>query len=229
MGLWVVVSGQAMLLFGQPVIADVRSGDIEQASGPYVEVKDLQATPGPDHIALDWTALVEVGIIGYQLEKKVVLGSLAGNTFNDRWETLSFIEGKGFPDKPATYTVIDSTYVPNDATILYRLLQVQEDGAADPLEVLEVGGPLPTVFSARTYTRPDNPIVTIEYKLAEKVRVKIYAYDSSGRFSVLLINKMHEPGNYREYFDGSDRKSGLYICKIIAGSETWIEPMLLIK
>ena len=145
------------------------------------------------------------------------------------WEFLSFIEGKGFPDREASYTFRDSLYEQGGNTITYRLMRVHEDGTTEVLEVIETENASPQVFSARTYTRTGNPIVTIEYKLPEQTRVKIYAYNTSGNYSELLVNKVHESGTFREYFDGSDRTSGLYICKIVAGKETWIEPMLLIK
>lgn len=87
----------------------------------------------------------------------------------------------------------------------------------------------PPEFTAKTYIRPESPLATIEYDLSRQMRVQVYVYDITRSFSEELVDKVHEPGKYREYFDGSDRKSGLYICKILAGTETWIEPLLLIK
>ena len=209
----------------QPAIAEMNM------PAPMAEVESFSATPFQGYVELTWTSVREVGIIGYQVNRRVrsFHDSTGSAAHVNEWETLSFIKGKGFPDAEADYAFADTLNTPVGGGILYRLLQVHEDGATEIVEDIRADEPLPRSFSAKTYTRPDNPIVTIEYKLPEKVRVKVYAYNSSGSYSELLINKIHEPGNHREYFDGSERKSGLYICKIVAGKETWIEPMLLIK
>ena len=209
----------------QPVIAEM------SLPAPSVKLEAFTATPQPGYIELTWTSLSEVRIAGFQVERKMIARSDTSGVASafSVWETISFIEGKGFPDAEAQYAVADTLNALESTDLLYRLLHVQEDGTTELVEVLKTESPLPLSFSAKTYTRPDNPIVTIEYKLSEKMRVKIYAYNSSGSYSELLVNTIHEAGTHREYFDGSDRQSGLYVCKIVVGKETWIEPMLLIK
>ena len=87
----------------------------------------------------------------------------------------------------------------------------------------------PPSFSARSYTTPRSPIATIEYKIPVAMRVKVYVYSTDGAYSKLHINKMHEPGIFREYFDGAEHDSGLYMGRIVAGDNEWIEPILLVK
>ena len=84
-------------------------------------------------------------------------------------------------------------------------------------------------FFARTYTSPQSTKVTIEYNLPARQKVKVVVYNSDKSFSRTLVNEWQEEGSYKVYFDGSERASGLYICKVTADKEVWIEPMLLIK
>jgi|GEM_PF-6530385 len=84
-------------------------------------------------------------------------------------------------------------------------------------------------FFARTYTSPQSTKVTIEYNLPERQKVKVVVYNSDKSFSKTLVNEWQEEGNYKVYFDGSEKASGLYICKVTADKEVWVEPMLLIK
>ena len=86
-----------------------------------------------------------------------------------------------------------------------------------------------TPFFARTYTSPQSSKVTIEYDIAAKQSVKVEVYDVSKTFSRTLVNAQQEPGNYKVYFEGANRDSGLYICRITVNGKAWVEPMLLIK
>lgn len=86
-----------------------------------------------------------------------------------------------------------------------------------------------TPFFARTYQSAQSTKVTIEYNIPETQRVKVEVFDVNNTYSETLVNVRQEPGNYKVYFDGSERKSGLYICKITVNKDVWIEPMLLVK
>ena len=84
-------------------------------------------------------------------------------------------------------------------------------------------------FFARTYTSPQSTKVTIEYNLPSRQKVKVVVYNTDKSFSRTLVNEWQEEGNYKVYFDGSEKASGLYMCKVTADKEVWVEPMLLIK
>lgn len=86
-----------------------------------------------------------------------------------------------------------------------------------------------TPFYARTYTSSQSTKVTIEYDIAAKRHVKVEVYDVSKTYAKTLVNTRQDPGNYKVYFDGAERDSGLYICKITVNGKVWVEPMLLIK
>ena len=86
-----------------------------------------------------------------------------------------------------------------------------------------------TPFYARTYTSPQSTKVTIEYDIAAKRTVKVEVYDVNRTFKTTLVHTQQEPGNYKVYFDGADKDSGLYMCKITVNGNVWVEPMLLIK
>ncbi len=77
----------------------------------------------------------------------------------------------------------------------------------------------------QNYPNPFNQITHIEYKLAISCQVIITVYDISGREIKTLVNREHQPGQYKTLWDGTDRfdhhqPSGLYFCKLkVIGKE----------
>ena len=86
-----------------------------------------------------------------------------------------------------------------------------------------------TPFFARTYTSPQSSKVTIEYDIASKQYVKVDVFEVNKTYSKTLVNAHQEAGNYKVYFEGAERNSGLYICRITVNGNVWVEPMLLVK
>ncbi len=89
---------------------------------------------------------------------------------------------------------------------------------------------IPESFGIRqNYPNPFNPATTIKYQLPVLSKVNITVYDILGRVNAVLIDSQQPAGYYTVTFDAGDLSSGIYICKIEAGSFTGSMKMSVIK
>ena len=93
---------------------------------------------------------------------------------------------------------------------------------------------LPTEFSSAVYPNPFNPRTTISYDLPSDATVSIVIYDAIGQEIRHLVSQHYTAGRYSVQWDAKDHLgrsvgSGVYIAKIVAGPNTAIQKMLLLK
>lgn len=81
----------------------------------------------------------------------------------------------------------------------------------------------------QNYPNPFNPRTTISYGLGEAVRVRLEVYDLRGRPVAELVNGIQQAGEYSIDLDLSGMPSGLYVCRLSAGSFTAIRKMMFSK
>ena len=86
-----------------------------------------------------------------------------------------------------------------------------------------------TFFLSHNYPNPFNDQSVIYYRLPNKNSVHIRIYDIRGRELATLVDEKQEPGTYRIQFDGREYASGVYLCRVAAGSDIRILKMALIK
>jgi hypothetical protein len=86
------------------------------------------------------------------------------------------------------------------------------------------------------YPNPFNPSTVIKYTIGEVVgkrvgtsKVKLTVYDVAGREVAMLVNEEKAPGSYEATFDGSGLSSGVYVCRLTAGSYVESRRVMLIK
>ncbi len=65
---------------------------------------------------------------------------------------------------------------------------------------------------------PFNPSTNLEFKVAERVPVRLIVYDILGREVATLVNEVKSPGTYTARFDGSLFASGVYLYRLSAGA-----------
>lgn len=100
----------------------------------------------------------------------------------------------------------------------------------------EIGG-VPNGFQLyQNYPNPFNPTTMIEYTIAGGrsqgsgvSEVRMVIYDLLGREVAVLVNGQKSPGTYSVAFDGSKLASGVYICRLTAGSFSEARQMLLLR
>ncbi len=119
------------------------------------------------------------------------------------------------------------------------------NGAAPDLGAFESDYPsavqtIPTIAQEyrleQNYPNPFNPTTTIKYTLAGTrgqglgaSEVRIVIYDVLGREVTMLIDAPQLPGDYEVKFDGSRLASGVYFCRLNAGTFAAARAMLLEK
>jgi hypothetical protein len=81
----------------------------------------------------------------------------------------------------------------------------------------------------QNYPNPFNPSTTISYQLPVVSHVVLKIYDILGRELATLVNERKSPGTYEVKFDGSGFASGVYFCRMAAGSFVSTKKLMLIK
>lgn len=88
---------------------------------------------------------------------------------------------------------------------------------------------LPSKFSISNYPNPFNPTTQILFELPLDNLVEIVIYDALGKEIKTLVNEFKVAGRYSVEFNGSNIPSGIYYCKIKAGSFEQIRKLVLLK
>jgi len=81
----------------------------------------------------------------------------------------------------------------------------------------------------QNYPNPFNPTTTIEYRLSSSGFVSLKVYDVLGREVATLVNERQKAGTHTVIFDASRLLSGVYFCRLVAGSHSAVKKMLMIK
>ncbi len=81
----------------------------------------------------------------------------------------------------------------------------------------------------QNYPNPFNPTTVVSFQLPVAGNVKLVVYDMVGREVSVLVNERKDAGVYEVRFDGSNLASGVYYCRIQAGTFLASRPMLLLK
>jgi len=101
---------------------------------------------------------------------------------------------------------------------------------ADPDAVAIAQNDIPEKFALLpAYPNPFNPRTTISFQLSAISNVEINIFDINGRQITKLYNGNQEAGTYELIWNAGDMPSGVYIVKMVAGSFTGSQKVVLIK
>ncbi|MGB3341212.1 MAG: CapA family protein [bacterium] len=86
----------------------------------------------------------------------------------------------------------------------------------------------------RTFPNPSNALCTIEYNLRYTTDVELNIYNVLGQEIRTLVSEEQTPGNKAIIWDGKDNQariagSGLYFCKLKAGTSTQSQKIIIVK
>ena len=79
------------------------------------------------------------------------------------------------------------------------------------------------------YPNPFNPRTAISFQLSAFSQVSLKVYDTAGRLVATLLDGWREAGSHQVTWDASGLPSGIYICRITAGSWSSSEKLILLK
>lgn len=103
-------------------------------------------------------------------------------------------------------------------------------GAVDVAREDHHGMRSPTGFALdQNYPNPFNPQTMIDFAIEKPAVTMLRVYDQLGREVATLLNEQKEPGRYRVAFDGSTLPSGVYFCRMQAGTFAATRRMLLLR
>jgi len=97
-----------------------------------------------------------------------------------------------------------------------------------PITADEAAVPLRTEL-LQNYPNPFNPKTVVSCQWPVVSRVKLVVYDMLGREVATLVDGEKEAGTYRIEFDGTKLSSGVYICRMTAGTFVDCRKMILMK
>ena len=177
-------------------------------------------------VLLTWETATETNNKGFEIERKKDKGE---------WTKIGFVEGNGSVDEPQSYSFVDQN--PNGAErFLYRLKQVDFNGAYEYSETIEVEVPLPSNFELRqNYPNPvskgssGSSSTRIEFTLPLRSNVKLAVYNSIGEKIAELINEEKESGFHVLEWRTENIPSGIYYYKLTAGQFSQTKKMVIIK
>ncbi|HUX61635.1 MAG TPA: cellulase family glycosylhydrolase [Ignavibacteriaceae bacterium] len=99
-------------------------------------------------------------------------------------------------------------------------------------EITKVSDSQAKVFTfslAQNYPNPFNPSTVIKYSVPAKSLVNLKIYNMLGKEIATLVNGIKTPGDYSVSFNASELPSGIYFYRIIAGKNTEVKKMILLK
>lgn len=209
---------------GEIHIGPRNPGDPVQDFDAVLHLLEGQLFGDPDFCTLIVVAGDSLGLpsSGHTQITRLPTGDYAVDSFFDITYQIEFEGCPASPIEPymgtTTATTMKSTCaddagVPTDRPepeILSRLL-------------LAPGVPNP--FSAAT---------TIAYSIRADSQVSLRVYDANGRLVSVLVEGFRRAGDYRAYWDGTDARrspaaSGVYFCRLVAGSEVATQRIVLLR
>lgn len=170
----------------------------------------------------------------YQMEQNTSYGDASdpfpGNTNNTVFSAASTPNSD---DYAAVHTYVTVTNISPSSANMSCDFQVGLGtgiGDGDDNEVATAVPDNPVV----NYPNPFNPSTVINYTLAHRGRVRLDVYDILGRHVATLTDGAQEAGVHSVNWNGTDRagsqvSSGVYIARLISGSQTAVHKMVLVR
>ena len=182
-----------------------------------------------DGVLLEWLTLSETNNFGFVVERK----REGEATFLQ--VSPAVIPGAGTTTESHSYSFIDVSAQGGAAS--YRLKQIDLDGSVSygPVIVVDVptgvgDGDVPVTFGLdQNYPNPFNPMTTIRFAVPTQSHVSLIVYDITGREVVRLVEGMMEAGMHTARWDAGGQASGMYLYRIVAGTDMATRTMMLVK
>jgi serine protease AprX len=199
-----------------------------------VEVAYFTATAQDGNALLKW-AVKPNGeqVLGYNLYRgEMMPGATGKNTVSPGKAEMIKINNQLITgDNP--YTYVDTSVTPG--TVYVYHLEAVFDSGSKVVSIADLDLNLPTSFSlAQNYPNPFSSATTISFDLPTASRVELSIFDLSGRKVTTLVDSQMEGGTHKLEWNGVNSNgeklpSGLYICRLSAGSYQSAMKMILTK
>ena len=203
-----------------------------QPNPPYLEITYTTLTPveltsfsvfaDEDNVLLNWITATETNNKGFEVQRS------ESKDQKTEWKTAGFVVGNGTSTQTHSYSFTDKNVV--SGKYYYRLNQIDFDGTSEYSKEVEVSVNAPAVFALQqNYPNPFNPATIIRYSIPADQHVRLNIYNLLGQKVVTLIDGVQKAGQHEVNFNASNFASGVYIYKLIAGNQSKINKMILMK
>ncbi len=195
-----------------------------------IQIASFNANVATSNVNLEWSTISETNNLGFYIER---------SSNGASYETVSsLIAGAGTTLEMNTYSFTDANAPAGKLT--YRLRQVDLDGTvsysheiiiivSSVLAVRNDGG-TPTQFKLQqNYPNPFNPSTEIKFSIKDAGFTSLKIYNEAGQEVATLVNETMQANNYSVTWNASNMPSGVYFSRIISGSNTEVQRMLMIK
>jgi hypothetical protein len=185
-----------------------------------VNLTSFTATPGSDHVTLNWATASETNNDRFEIER------------ND--QVVARIDSRGNGAGGNSYSWTDNN-VETGVTYEYALWSQDINGNREKLRTVQAAPRFDAATSVTEYAlytnypNPFNPTTSIAFDLPEKNFVTLKVFNMMGQEVAELVNGEMTSGRHIVDFNGRDLPSALYLYKLTAGTFTSTQKMLLIK
>jgi hypothetical protein len=180
-----------------------------------VELTSFIASTNGSAITLNWQTATEVNNYGFEIERRTIANHQIARSSIDNWLKVGFAAGNGTSNTPRSYCYTDNTTA--TGRYVYRLKQVDNDGAFKYSQSVEVSTQAPKQFSlSQNYPNPFNPATQIRYELKQHSKIKIEILNLLGQKVQTLLETEQDKGMYTVPFDAAGLAGGTYFYKITA-------------
>jgi hypothetical protein len=189
-----------------------------------VELSSFSADVKQGKVYLSWETATELNNLGFYIERRMV----NADDNEAEWVEVGFIEGQGNSTERNLYHFEDHPL--DDGTYHYRLRQVDYDGSFEYSNEVEVN-----IFSVKSfelsqnYPNPFNPTTTISFQLPEASFITLKVFDALGTEVETIAEGKYPAGVHEVVFNAEKLSSGLYLYRIISGSNELTRKMMVVK
>ncbi|HQG46788.1 MAG TPA: T9SS type A sorting domain-containing protein, partial [bacterium] len=81
----------------------------------------------------------------------------------------------------------------------------------------------------QNYPNPFNAATTLRFTLADRLPVTLQVLDLQGRVVASLVRQTMTAGNHALVFDATELATGVYLCRLQAGTLSTTRRMILVK
>jgi hypothetical protein len=196
-----------------------------------IELSQFGAEPSAEGVVLHWATASETNNLGWNVYRSLTEDGAYVKV------NKNLIPGAGTSSEMKVYEYLDHTAAAS-STYWYYLEQVNLDGtrtqsfsistaATDVAE--EARQEVPKAFALRNFPNPFNPATEIEYALPEEQHVRLTVYNTLGQQIAVLVDAIRPAGVYRATWRPENLQSGVFVCKLEAGTTVQVRKMTYLR
>lgn len=199
------------------------------SEGLPVELAGLNAKTDGQAVALTWQTLSEQNNAGFEVQRKAQFSQGEGSS----WASLGFVESKasgGTTSEPIRYQFRDPALPFEAERIMYRLKQVDTDGAAHVSDGTSVWLGAPDRLALHgPFPNPAHQQTTVRYELPETAEVRLLLYNALGQRVATLVEERQPAGRQEIQFEMPELASGTYLLRLTAGGQARVRKLTVLR